>query len=261
MTRFRLRLEYDGTEFHGWAESDGVRTVAGSLRQSVERITRTSEIEIRGASRTDAGVHALDQCAVVTVETRLDTPEFGRALEAVVPDDLGVVSCEVAPEGFDPIRDAVEKQYVYRIRNARRAPVHGRRGQWWVGSPLDEAAMGAAGSALVGRHDFAAFRNRSKGEPEDSVRTVRHVSVHREGEELWVVTIGDGFLYRMVRNIVGTLVEVGRGAWVPGLVAEVLRSRDRRRAGPLAPPHGLYLVQVVYPGDPPARPIASPLRF
>jgi tRNA pseudouridine38-40 synthase len=260
-TRFRLGLEYDGTDFRGWSESDGVRTVAGTLRAIVERITQAAAEEVSGASRTDAGVHALAQCAVVGAETALAAEVFGRALRGLAPPDLGIARCELAPPGFDPRRDAIEKRYLYRIWNGRRSPVLGRRGLWWVAPPLDPDAMASAARSLVGRHDFAAFRNRSKGEPETTVRTVRAVEVRHREDEIWVQAIGEGFLYRMVRNFVGTLVEVGRGALPAAEVAAILAGADRTCAGPSAPPHGLYLAEIVYPGDPPASILETPLRF
>ena len=260
MTRFRLRIEYDGTDFHGFAETDGVRTVAGELRAAIGRATAGAEPEIEGTSRTDTGVHALDQCVLVTVETRLGADELGRALQALTPPDIGIVRCEPAPDGFDPRRDAVEKLYLYRIWNAPRPPVHGRRAIWWVSTPLDTPAMARGGAALLGEHDFSSFRTRSKGEPESAVRTLRAVEVRRDGDEVWVQVIGDGFLYRMVRNIVGTLVDVGRGKLPAAEVAAILVGRDRRLAGASAPPQGLFLVAVAFPGDPPLRIRECPLR-
>ncbi len=251
MTKFRLQIEYDGTDFRGFARSPGVRTVGGVLRSAIEQVTQSSEVVVEGASRTDTGVHALAQRILIEVETRLEPVEFGRALEALTPSDVGIVHCEFAPEGFHPRHDAVEKRYLYRIWNAPRAPVLGRRRILWVAAPLDFDAMVSAAHSLVGKHDFAAFQNRSKGEPESSVRTIRALELRRAGSEIWVQVIGDGFLYRMVRNIVGTLMEVGRSEFPVRKVEVILADRDRRRAGPTAPPHGLHLVEIVYPGEPP----------
>ena len=261
LTRLVLRLAYDGTDFHGFAESVGVRTVAGELRAVVAKVTRCDAIDLRGASRTDAGVHALDQCVRIEVASAIGAAELGRAISALVPPDLEITAAHPAPEGFDPTRDALEKLYLYRIWNARPAPVLARRRVWEIAAPLDLEAMRASAACLVGTNDFAAFRTRSKGEPENTVRTVRAVDLRTFGAELAVSVIGDGFLYRMVRNLVGTLVEVGRGARPPESVAETLASRDRRTAGPSAPAPGLHLVRLRYPGEPPCEVRDEPLRF
>jgi len=260
LKRFRLRIEYDGTDFHGFAESDGVRTVAGELRAALRQATGGNEPEIVGTSRTDTGVHALDQCVLVTVETRLGAEEMGRALRALVPADIGIIRCDGAPEGFVPRRDAVEKLYLYRIWNAPRPSVHGRRAVWWVSAPLDVDAMAEGGRALLGEHDFSSFRTRSKGEPECAVRTIRALEVRRDGSDVQLQVIGDGFLYRMVRNIVGTLVDVGRGRLSADRVAAILSARDRRLAGASAPPQGLFLVAISFAGDPPLSIRERPLR-
>ncbi len=248
-TRLVLRLEYDGTDFHGFAESRGVRTVAGELRRIVEQVTQQA-CEIRGASRTDTGVHALDQCVLVTANGRLDTTELLRAISSMLPPDLRVVRSDVATEEFHPSVDAMRKLYVYRIWNGRAQSVHRRRYEWRVDAPLDIKAMSEAAKVLVGTHDFAAFRTRSKGQTENSVRTIESVRFDVDFPAIQFQVIGDGFLYRMVRNLVGTLVELGRGAIPPQSMAEILKSCDRTRSGPSAPPHGLFLAQLQYPGEP-----------
>lgn len=244
--RLRLVLAYDGTEFHGWQYQDGCRTVEGELRIALAEIA-AGDVETAGASRTDTGVHALGNCALATLETRLDCTEVQRALTALTPADLAIVECREAAPDFHPRFDAVEKRYLYRVNTAGDDPVFGTRYQWWVRPALDERLMHESGQALVGEHDFAGYRNRSKDEPEDTVRRIRAVDCRRRGDHVFFQVIGEGFLYRMVRNIVGTLVEVGRGRFPPARVAEILRSGDRGEAGPSAPPEGLYLMEIAYP--------------
>lgn len=245
--RFRLVISYDGTDFHGWQDNAGVRTVAGELLTALDPISRGTEIDLQGASRTDTGVHALGQVALATLETTLDSAAVASALEARTPADISIVSCQEVTDDFHPRFDAVAKRYLYRIWRGESAPLFKSRTCWWVRESLDVEAMNRAARLLVGKHCFAAFRNRSKDEPEDTVRTVTNLEVRARGDWLWIQAIGDGFLYRMVRNLVGTLVDVGRGALEPERVGEILESSDRREGGRGAPPQGLFLMEIAYP--------------
>ncbi|MFQ5653412.1 MAG: tRNA pseudouridine(38-40) synthase TruA [Planctomycetota bacterium] len=247
--RFRIVLEYDGGGFHGWQAQIGLRTVEGCLREALAPLTDAAAMTA-GASRTDAGVHALGQVALAVLETRLDAEELARALAARAPTDLGIVSLEEAADDFHPRHSAIEKRYLYRIVNSPRRPTFSQRHGWWVAPPLSLDAMAEGARAIVGRHDFEAFRNRSKDPPEESVRTIRVTRWDCTEEQVFFQVVGDGFLYRMVRNLVGTLVEVGRGRMEPAAIPEILLSRDRRRAGPSAPPQGLYLMEIAYPDTP-----------
>jgi tRNA pseudouridine38-40 synthase len=172
-----------------------------------------------------------------------------RALNAVLPNDVAVLLVEDADEGFHATRDAVAKRYRYQIHNGRTPSVFDRHFAWHYPQPLDAAAMHAAGQALVGRHDFSSFETAGSERP-DSIRTIHELAVMRGGEELaervTLEVVGDGFLYNMVRTIVGTLVEVGIGARDVNWPAAVLAAYDRRAAGQTAPPHGLFLVSVSY---------------
>ena len=249
--RFRLVVAYDGTDFHGWQESAGVRTVAGEIRQALVPVSRGGEIDLEGASRTDTGVHALGQVVLVSLETNLDADPLARALAARTPPDISIVSCSEVLDDFHPRFDAIGKRYLYRIWKGERAPLFEARNCWWVNESLDIEAMNQAASFLVGRHCFAAFRNRSKDEPQDTTRTLAALDVRARGDWVWVQSIGDGFLYRMVRNLVGTLVDVGRGAPGAQEVKRILASGDRREGGRGAPPQGLFLMEVGYPLGPP----------
>lgn len=250
MRSFRLIVEYDGSRFHGWQAQAGLRTVEGELRAALAR-SCGGAVETAGASRTDTGVHARGQCALVRVDTALEPGALGRALEALTPADLGIVECREAAADFHPRHSALEKRYLYRVYSARRAPVFERGYEWWVRAPLDLERMRAAAHALEGTHDFSAFQNRSKDPPESPVRSLRAIDCQQVGDRFVVQVIGDGFLYRMVRNITGTLVEIGRGKLAPAECAAILSSRDRGHAGPCAPPNGLYLMEVAYPDTSP----------
>ena len=244
MPTFRLTLEYDGTDFEGWQDQGGARrTVQGCLVAALERISGRP-VAVRGAGRTDAGVHAEAQLASARVATTLSADALQRALNGILPADVVVRSAERAGDGFDAGRCARSKLYRYRIWNApTRSPLQARRALH-VPQPLDVAAMRLAAAALVGRHDFASFRA-SGSSAKTSVRTLTRVEVRgNAGAEMLLDFEGTGFLRHMVRNLVGTLLEVGRGRRDPASMKELLDLRDRSAAGPTAPPHGLCLVRV-----------------
>lgn len=260
MRRFRVTLEYDGSRFHGWQLQDEARTVEGCLRDAVEAVCG-SEFDTHGASRTDTGVHALAQTVLVEAATDLEPERLARALNALTPEDLGVRSVAVAPPDFHPRFAALEKRYLYRVTRGPHPPVFGRDYQWWWRGKLNVQAMNDAAARVVGRHDFAGFRNRSKDEPEDTIREIRCSEWREQGADLFYQVVGTGFLYKMVRNLVGTFLEVGRGRFAPEQVDEILGHGDRRTSGPTAPPQGLYLMQIVYPGDSPCELDEAPPRW
>lgn len=246
MATFRLTLEYDGTDFEGWqAQGDAHRTVQGTLEQAIAGVTG-QRVSVVGAGRTDAGVHAEAQVASARVETRLEPARLQRALNATLPPDLVVREAEVVPDGFHARRDARGKLYRYQIWNGReRSPLRERR--WaWVPQPLDLDAVCAAAGCLEGTHDFSSFRAAGSS-PVTGVRTLHRITVAGEpGGEVILSVAGSGFLRHMVRNLAGTLIEVGRGRRAAHTLGEVLAARDRRRAGPTAPARGLTLVRVDY---------------
>jgi tRNA pseudouridine38-40 synthase len=296
MKAFRSLIAYDGSGFHGWQLQPGCRTVQGVLAAALERIFR-KPVPLVGASRTDAGVHAVGQVASFQVDTPLDGQVIGRAWNALLPEDVCVRSVEEVPLSFDACRHAIRKRYRYLIVDAPQGNPFLRLYCWqWRRGRLDVAAMAEAAQQLLGTHDFACFQN--AGSPrQDTVRTLYRFHVKRnlipEGakdgpgqgrggalepsgfgdlgsatatkgefgeafpffdllsrEDTIVIEVeGSAFLYNMVRAIVGSLVEVGRGARPAQWIGEVLSRRDRRLAGPTAPPQGLYLMEVVYPQD------------
>jgi len=254
MRTLKLTLSYDGTRLVGWqrqAEGDSVQSL---LEDALARF-EGGPVTVHGAGRTDAGVHALGQVASVQVGFAHDAATLTRALNAQLPEDVRVLAVEDAAPGFHARFDARSKTYRYCIRNGPAASPFERAFVWHVPQPLDVDAMRQAASRLLGRHDFSAFRSIGTDVP-DSVRTL-HTSaiVETAGAAPWVgdsaplltyEVSGDGFLRHMVRAIVGTLVEVGRGWRDPAQMDALLQSRDRARAGATAPPHGLFLVRVVY---------------
>jgi tRNA pseudouridine38-40 synthase len=247
MRNLKITLQYDGTAYVGWQRQDSGTSIQGLLEDAVARI-EGARVTIHGAGRTDAGVHALGQVATVGLEADIEPPRLTRALNAVLPLDVRVCSVEeMAPE-FHARFSAVGKVYEYRIVNAPIVSPFLHPYVWHVTQPLDLDAMRAGSTRLEGAHDFAAFQGaRAAGRSTD--RIVRAIEwKDGGGSDLPLVMRieGNGFLRHMVRNIVGTLVEVGAGRWPPSRIADVLASRDRTQAGPTAPAHGLFLVRVQY---------------
>jgi tRNA pseudouridine38-40 synthase len=204
--------------------------------------------KITGASRTDAGVHALRQVASLTLDTGIAPEALRRALNALLPAQVRVTDARPAPAGFDARRSALGKRYLYVIDRAASADPFLRRYAWHLPRPLDAGAMRQGLQHLLGKHDFTAFCA-AAGRDRSPTCTVRSARVLTRRDRLAVLISADSFLHHMVRNIVGSLVEVGRGARAPGWMAEIRDGRDRRRAGPTAPPHGLFLVRVLYGVD------------
>ena len=251
MPTIKLTLAYDGTAYAGWQVQPGEKTVQAALEAAIEKVTG-EQVRAIASGRTDAGVHALGQVVGFRTQTHLPADVLQRALNAELPRDLAVLDAVEAEETFHPIRDAVRKRYRYAIHDGPTRHVFRRHYCWHYHRRLDAEAMARAARSLLGRHDFASFET-SGAERKDSIRTVYELPVERgRGPQFDWITVeieADGFLYNMVRAIVGTLVEVGRGAQDESWVAQVLAATDRRAAGPTAPPHGLFLVRVEYESD------------
>ena len=246
MPTFKLTLAYDGTDFCGWQAQPGQRTVQGALEDAWREITGET-VRVTATSRTDSGVHALGQIVGVQSQTLLSAEQLCGGINAKLPDDVVLVGIEEAAADFHATRDAKRKRYRYLIHNDRFKPLFDRLRIWHVPQPLDAVAMHRAGQALVGTHDFASFQS-SGSERESTVRTIFAVEVERgvaeRGSQVQIEIEGDGFLYNMVRIIVGTLVEVGVGRRAEDSLGEILDACDRRAAGKTAPPQGLMLLQV-----------------
>jgi len=242
----RLVVCYDGRRYHGWQkQAEGLPTVQGRLEQAIARVVGHPVI-VNGAGRTDAGVHALGQGANFrTTNLAIPLTNLRRAADSKCPEDIAILSAAEAPDDFHASISAVGKTYRYRIHVGPAKPVMRAGRVCHCPVPLDLDAMADAAGRLVGRHDFRGFAS-SAERRDNTVRTIWECTASAAGDEVHVTVGGDGFLYKMVRNIAGTLMEIGRGRWVPERIDRVLATRDRRDAGPTAPPGGLYLVSVLY---------------
>jgi tRNA pseudouridine38-40 synthase len=239
-------LAYDGTDYHGWQVQPGARTIQGVLLDAARRLA--ADARAVGASRTDAGVHALRQVASLTMRTGLAARAVLGALNATLPRDVRVLEVRRAPRGFDARRAAVGKRYAYLIDNGGVPSPLLARYAWHVPGALDVAAMRRALVALRGRRDFGAFCA-APGRAKDPVCDVRALHVIRRHDRIALLLSADRFLHHMARNIVGSAAAVGRGAHDPDWLGKVLDSRDRRLAGATAPAKGLTLVRVLYPRE------------
>lgn len=244
MNHWLLTLQYDGSRYHGWQVQPNGVTVQQVLQDAVERMTGVRS-GITGCSRTDAGVHAEMFCCTLKTDSRIPSEKVPAALNAYLPRDIAVVDCRPVAPDFHPRYDARGKRYVYRIWNrpARNPFWEGRA--YHFGRRLNDAAMNAAAVGFVGQHDFAAFCA-AGSTVEDTVRRVRACSVTRRGDLVEIRVEADGFLYNMVRIIVGTLLDMESGRFPWNAIPTILASRDRARAGTTAPACGLYLEQVFY---------------
>ena len=242
--RLCLTLTYDGTHLHGWQAQPGQPTVQGLLMQACGRVLGEA-VKVTGASRTDAGVHALGQVASLVTSATLSCQGLQRALNAVLPPAIRVMEASDAPPGFDARRSARGKRYAYLIERSPVADPFLLRFAWHVPRPLDIDAMREALGAIRGKRDFSAFCA-APGRGRTPVCAVASARLVTRRSRLGVLLSADSFLHHMVRNIVGSLVEVGRGARPPGWIGEVVDGRDRKRAGPTAPAQGLVLVRVLY---------------
>jgi tRNA pseudouridine38-40 synthase len=242
MPSYRVVLAYDGTDFKGWQRQPDERTIQGTVEEAVFKITGR-RVVVHGAGRTDAGVHAMGQVANFRVATRLMDADLFRALNAVLPWDVRIVSLKRAPGNFHARKLATSKVYRYRIILAPRVgPFDFRYALHWP-SPLDLRAMRRAAALFARRADFTAFASNRERNP---VRVVRRSAIRKRGAELVYTIEAEGFLRYMVRTIVGTLLEVGRGKIAPEDIEDIFRRKERLLAGATAPAKGLCLVRVGY---------------
>ena len=244
--QLRLTIEYDGTAYQGWQVQPNAPTIQETLERALATALR-EPMRVRGAGRTDAGVHACGQVAAVRV-TRVppDLPRLLKSLNALTPNDIAVRDVAVVDDAFDPRRDAHSRVYEYRILNAPAPSPFWWRYAWHVPDALDARAMDDAAKRLEGEHDFEAFRGADPVPVRSTVRRVLESAVQVDAPFVVFRIEATAFLKHMVRNVVGTLVEIGRGARPVDALAELLAARDRTRAGATAPAHGLLLVRVRY---------------
>jgi tRNA pseudouridine38-40 synthase len=241
----RLTLEYDGTHYHGWQRQKNAVSLQEVLENALARITGET-VRLIGSGRTDAGVHARGQVANFITTSRAPVRAFVQGLNSLLPRDIAVLEALEVPLTFHARYDAWWKTYEYLILNRPVPSPLSRRRAWWLDRPLEFGALEKAAAVLPGEHDFLAFRA-AGSRPGPARRRVREARWRRQGEGLLSFTItANGFLRGMVRSLVGTMVEIGKGKYPAAYLAEVLEKGDRRLAGPTAPPQGLYLVEVEY---------------
>jgi tRNA pseudouridine38-40 synthase len=255
MKKTRLLIEYDGSAYHGWQVQDDALTIQGILEDRVQRLTQ-APTKVLGASRTDAGVHAIGQVACFSAEISHDAEVIHRALNATLPSDIRILDVSDADVSFNPRNDALKKSYLYIIANERKSSVFLQRYAALVRQKLKTQPMRQASQDLLGEHDFASFMGAGSG-IKDPVRTVHSLTIEQL-EELEFMTVAlrgnfiririeaNGFLRHMVRNIVGTLIRIGRGMISPDGMKFILESKDRTLAGETAPANGLFLERIVY---------------
>ncbi len=242
----KLVIAYNGAAYHGWQrQAEGFITVQQCVEEAAARVVRHPVI-VFGAGRTDAGVHASGQVAnFYTTNFRIPLEGLRRAMNSRLPADIAVVSAREAPDAFHASRSAVGKTYRYRILVApgRAVDRHNLVYHFW--RPLSADRMRLAAPRLLGTHDFRGLAT-SADTRDNTIRTIFRCDVAEDDDEIHVTVQGDGFLYNMVRNIVGTLIEIGRGRWGPEQIDVILSTRDRANAGPTAPPQGLSMICVHY---------------
>jgi tRNA pseudouridine38-40 synthase len=252
MRNFKLTIAYDGADFHGWQSQPGLATVQGALNDAARKITQ-ERITVHGASRTDTGVHALGQVAHFKTQSLLAADEFQRSLNALLPPAIRVVAAEEVGPDFHSRWLSQAKTYRYRIFRGRVLSPFDYRRVLHYPWPLDEEAMAEAAREFEGEHDFTSFAASSGSEEDDRdremVRVIHSSEIIREagGEEIAYVVRGQSFLRYMVRKILGTLLEVGKGRLVPADIPRLFELRDRSQSGPTVPPEGLYLVALEFP--------------
>lgn len=244
MKRVKLTIAYDGTNYCGWQIQPNGITVEEVLNKALQKLTG-EPILVIGASRTDSGVHAMGNVAVFDTNTTIPSERIAAALNQRLPEDIVITKSEEVPLDFHPRYCNCSKTYEYHIINTRIPVPTKRLTNYFVSYQLDLDKMRQAASYLVGEHDFVSFCN-VRTDVENTVRTITVLDILQHGEEITIRITGNGFLYNMVRIIVGTLIRVGRGFYEPGKVKEILEAKDRKAAGVTAPAHGLMLMEIRY---------------
>ncbi|PWJ80893.1 tRNA pseudouridine(38-40) synthase [Pseudaminobacter salicylatoxidans] len=248
MPRYRLDIEYDGTAYAGWQRQDGPATVQGAIEQAIKGFCG-QQVTLRGAGRTDAGVHATGQVAHVDLEKSWRDDTVRDALNAhlqMAREAVSILGARMVPDDFDARFSATGRRYLYRILNRRAPAALGANRVWLVQKSLDADAMQEAAQVLVGRHDFTTFRSQ-QCQAASPVRTLDRFDVVRNGEFIEIHAAARSFLHNQVRSMVGTIKQVGEGGWTADDVKAALEAKDRAACGVVAPPQGLYLVNVDYP--------------
>ena len=248
MPRYKLTIEYEGTRYHGWQIQKNARTIQGEITAALQRILNTDQLELYGAGRTDAGVHALGQVAHLEAPSRLDPAKLQLLLNQELPADIAIIRAERAEARFHARHHAVSRFYLYQVSRSKSA--FAKRFTWWVREPLDLPAMAEAASLFQGTHDFQSYIDRRASDV-SSLAQIDTVAVLEHGDLILLRFGGAHFLWRMVRRMAGVIVEAGRGGLSTGQVEAFFHQQAEEPGRLTAPAAGLFLERVLYPGDPP----------
>ncbi|MCB0832727.1 MAG: tRNA pseudouridine(38-40) synthase TruA [Bacteroidetes bacterium] len=246
MARYKLILEYEGTRYSGWQYQKDAKSIQGELAKAVIKSTGVKDFELMGSGRTDAGVHALAQVAHLDIDTNVIPQNFLYGINAHLPTDIHALSIQKVPDSFHARHSAEARSYVYQISMRRSA--FGKKLVWWVKDPLNIAVMQESAAPLIGLHDFRSFASKDAEGHSTKVK-LEKVQIEVSGSLILIRLVASHFLHKMVRQLVGSLVEIGRGKWRPESLAEFLKKPGPEPATVTAPPSGLFLERVYYPGD------------
>jgi tRNA pseudouridine38-40 synthase len=244
--RYKITLEYLGQGFCGWQKQEGAISVQQVLEEAIFKFTG-EQVALVAAGRTDAGVNAYGQVAHFDLSREIDTYKaMGSINHFVWPHRVGVLSCRQVSEDFHARFSAIERQYVYKILNRKSTMIIDKGLKYWIRDQLNIEAMREGAGYLIGKHDFTSFRA-AACQAKSPIKTLSKIEIVKTGEDVSIYVAAPSFMHNMVRNIVGSLILVGRGIWVPAKIKEVLHARSREAAGPTAPAEGLYFLEVKYP--------------
>lgn len=244
MRNIKLTIEYDGTSYGGWQKQKNNRTIQQFIEEAIKLLTG-EEVELIGSSRTDAGVHAKGMVANFITNSKIPSDKFREAINTKLPDDIGIIKSEEVDKNFHSRYDSKGKTYCYTLVNRYEKVCLGRSYVYQVRDELNYNLMKDAAKYFLGKHDFKAFKTNGSS-VKTSVRTISGLELELKGDVLKIFISADGFLYNMVRIIVGTLIEVGKGKIKPEDIESIIRNGDRSKAGPCVPPNGLVLEKVFY---------------
>ncbi|OQA02414.1 MAG: tRNA pseudouridine synthase A [Planctomycetes bacterium ADurb.Bin401] len=241
----KLTIQYDGSGYSGWQKQPGRKTIEAELMTALKKLLHCEILEIEGSSRTDAGVSALGQVANVFVDTPIPTDRMAKAISKYLPREIVVTEAVDVPDDFSAIKNTKSKMYRYSIYTGKTRPVLEINRCWHRPGQLVIAPMRQAAEKLIGEKDFKSFAT-AADKRASSIRTIYNCRISQEKEWIYIDVEANGFLYNMVRNIVGTLVEIGRGRWQPEMMDKILHAKNRTAAGPIAPAQGLCLMWIKY---------------
>ncbi|GAA0304294.1 tRNA pseudouridine38-40 synthase [Gracilibacillus halotolerans] len=244
--RMKMVISYDGTNFSGYQIQPGKRTIQGEIEKALGKMHKIDKVPVIASGRTDSGVHAIGQVIHFDTQLQIEPSNWLRALTSLLPSDIQIIDIGKVDDHFHARYDAKSKEYRYVIFHREQPDIFKRHYAYWVAESLDIDKMKQALTYIEGKHDFTSFCAANSGVKGDKIRTVLQAALEEQGDEIIFTIRGDGFLYNMVRIIVGTVVEVGKGKRDPEEILNILRAKNRKVAGKTAPAHGLFLWNVQY---------------